>query len=159
MTEYDTIEEGRNAEKQWRDKDLMETLYHEKGMSQDEIADHFDNKITQAGVGYCLDQLGIEKCDRSEAAKLRWQKLRDPEHLRRLADEIEAALEGDNIEDNTRIANGLPDYCPNCEGWVDSWVEAMIGDPVRAGWDCEFCGASDAYEIITRGQDNQRPRR
>lgn len=90
MTEYETIDEARDGEKPWRDEDLMRELYHDKLMSQDEIAAHFDGKITQAGVGYCLDQLGIEKRDRSEAAKAKWAKLKDPEYLRRLADEIES---------------------------------------------------------------------
>lgn len=74
MTEYETIDEARNAEKPWRDEELMRELYHDRRMSQQDIAEHFDNRITQAGVGYCLDQLGIEKRDRSEAAKLRCQK-------------------------------------------------------------------------------------
>ena len=61
-----------NKTKPWRDEELMRELYHEKRMSQQEIADRFDNEITQAGVGYCLDELGIEKRSRSEAARIRW---------------------------------------------------------------------------------------
>lgn len=61
-------------DKPWRDEELMRKLYHEKQMSQQEIADHFDHEITQGGVGYCLDELGIEKRSRSEAACLRWRK-------------------------------------------------------------------------------------
>lgn len=93
MTEYETIDEARNAEKPWRDKELMETLYHEKEMSQDEIAEHFDGKITQAGVGYCLTALGIEKRTRSEAAKVKWEKFGGPTYLRQLADELEDTRE------------------------------------------------------------------
>lgn len=93
MTEYDTIEEARDAEKPWQDGDLMRELYHDKKMSQDEIAEHLDGKITQAGVGYCLTALGIEKRTRSEAAKVKWKKFRDPTYLRQLADELEDARE------------------------------------------------------------------
>lgn len=64
-------------EKPWRDKELMRELYHDKRMSQREISDYFDNEITPGGVGYCLDELGIEKRSRSEAAHIRWLK----EHL------------------------------------------------------------------------------
>ena len=61
-------------DKPWRDEELMRELYHGKRMSQQEIADYFDNEITQAGVGYCLDELGIEKRSRSESTKDRWHK-------------------------------------------------------------------------------------
>lgn len=50
----------------------MRELYHEKRMSQQDIADHFDNEITQAGIGCCLNDLGIEKRSRSESARIRW---------------------------------------------------------------------------------------
>ena len=63
-----------NKTKPWRDEELMRKLYHEKRMSQQEIADYFDNEITQGGVGYCLDELGIEKRSRAESAKIRHQK-------------------------------------------------------------------------------------
>ena len=59
-------------EKPWQDEDTLRELYHEKRMSQQEISDHFDNDITQAGIGYWLDKLGIEKRTRSESAKIRW---------------------------------------------------------------------------------------
>ena len=61
-------------DKPWRDEELMRELYHGKRMSQQDIADYFDNEITQAGVGYCLDELGIEKRSRSESAKVRCLK-------------------------------------------------------------------------------------
>lgn len=61
-------------DKPWRDEELMRKLYHEKRMSQREIADHFDNEITPGGIGYCLDELGIEKRSRAEAARIRWLK-------------------------------------------------------------------------------------
>ena len=61
-------------DKPWRDEELMRELYHGKRMTQREIADHFDNEITQAGIGYCLDELGIEKRSRAESAKIRHQK-------------------------------------------------------------------------------------
>lgn len=61
-------------DKPWRDEALMRELYHERKMSQQEIADHFDNEITQGGVGYVLGELGIEKRSRSESAQARWHK-------------------------------------------------------------------------------------
>lgn len=61
-------------DKPWRDEELMRKLYHEKRMSQREISDHFDNEVTPGGIGYCLDELGIEKRSRGEAAKIRWLK-------------------------------------------------------------------------------------
>lgn len=73
-SKYNTIEEAMNAEKPWRDKELMEELYLDRLMSQQEIATNFDNNITQAGVGYWLDKHNIEKRSRSEAARVRWLK-------------------------------------------------------------------------------------
>lgn len=61
-------------EKPWRDEELMRELYHDRRMSQREISDHFDNEITPGGVGYCLDELDIEKRTRAEAAEARWSK-------------------------------------------------------------------------------------
>ena len=63
-----------NKTKPWRDEELLRELYHGKRMSQKDIADYFDNEITQAGIGYYLDELGIEKRTRSESARIRWLK-------------------------------------------------------------------------------------
>ena len=65
---------SENKTKPWRDKELLRELYHGKRMSQQEIADHFDNKITGQGVKYWLEKHGIEKRSRAEAAKIRWLK-------------------------------------------------------------------------------------
>lgn len=92
MTEYDTIEEARSAEKPWLDESFLRELYVEQRLSSIEVAQYFGN-ISDAGVRYWLDEHGIERRSRSEAATVKWAKLRDPEHLRRLADEIEAAIE------------------------------------------------------------------
>lgn len=62
-----------NKTKPWRDEELLRELYHEKRMSQREISDHFNGDITPGGIGYVLDDLGIEKRSRSEAAVVRWE--------------------------------------------------------------------------------------
>ena len=92
MTEYETIEEARSAERPWLDEPFLHELYEEKRMSSIEIAQYCGN-ITDAGIRYWLDRHGIEIRGRPEAASARWEKLRSPEHLRQLADEIEHALE------------------------------------------------------------------
>ena len=92
MTEYETIEEARSAERPWLDESFLKELYVERRLSSLEIAQYIGN-ITDAGVRYWLDRHGIEIRGRPEAAAARWEKLRDPEHLRRLADEIEASLD------------------------------------------------------------------
>ena len=89
MVEYETIEEARRAEKPWLDESFLRELYVEKRLSSLEIAQYIGN-ITDAGVRYWLDRHGIEIRGRPEAAAARWEKLRDPDHLRRLADEIES---------------------------------------------------------------------
>ena len=118
MAEYDTIDEARSAERPWLDESFLRELYVEARMSSIEIA-QFCGNITDAGVRYWLDKHGIERRSRSEAATEKWAKLRDPEHLRRLADEIEAALEDSRptptCDDCDRgvllMENGL---CPFC---------------------------------------------
>ena len=91
-TEYATIQEALDAERPWIDPDFLRELYVEKRLSSVEIAQLVGN-ITDAGVRYWLDKHDIERRDRSEAARERWAKLRDPDHLRRLAGEIEALTE------------------------------------------------------------------
>lgn len=97
MTEYETIDEARRAEKPWLDESLLRELYVEQRLSSIEVAQYFGN-ITDAGVRYWLDEHCIERRSRSEAATEKWAKLRDPDHLRRLADEIEDAVEADGAE-------------------------------------------------------------
>ena len=92
MSEYETIEEARSAERPWLDESFLRELYVEKRLSSIEIAQYIGN-ITDAGVRYWLEKHGIERRSRSEAAMSKWAKLRDPDHLRRLADEIEDAIE------------------------------------------------------------------
>ena len=94
-SEYETIDEARSAERPWLDESFLRELHEEKRLSSLEIAQYIGN-ITDAGVRYWLDRHGIEIRGRPEAAAARWEKLRDPDHLRRLADEIEDALEDNN---------------------------------------------------------------
>ena len=97
MTEYDTIGEALRAEKPWLDEAVLRELYEDKRLSSLEIAQYFGN-ITDAGVRYWLEKHGIERRSRSEAATAKWAKLRDPDHLRRLADEIEGAIEESTLD-------------------------------------------------------------
>ena len=62
------------ADKPWQDRETLRELYVDKRMSTIEIAEHFDNDITDAGIGYWIDKHGIEKRSRSEAAQIRRQK-------------------------------------------------------------------------------------
>lgn len=61
-------------DKPWQDRETLRELYVDKRMSTIEIGDHFDNDITDAGIGYWIDKHGIEKRSRSEAAQIRRQK-------------------------------------------------------------------------------------
>ena len=61
-------------DKPWQDRETLRELYVDKRMSQQDIADHFDNGITDQGVKYWLEKHGIDKRSRSESAKARWHK-------------------------------------------------------------------------------------
>lgn len=63
-----------DKEKPWQDKETLRQLYEDELMSQQDIADHFDNELTGHGIKYWLEKHGIEKRSRAEAAKLRWLK-------------------------------------------------------------------------------------
>lgn len=60
-------------EKPWQDEETLRELYHERGMSMQEIADHFGG-LTWGGIKYWMDKLDIERRNRSDAAKKRWLK-------------------------------------------------------------------------------------
>lgn len=123
MTIYDTIEEALRAERPWLDEEVLRELYEEKRMSSIEIAQHFGN-ITDVGVRYWLDRHGIERRDHSEAAKARWEKLRSPEHLRRLADEIESAM-NESSSDTTYDHSGR---APEDTGIAKDVLQEALGD-------------------------------
>ena len=137
-----------NKMKPWRDEELMRELYHEKRMSQQDIADYFGNEITQGGVGYCLDDLGIEKRSRAESAKIRHQKefikpYTDPTHGYEIL-----RNEYDGIDEKVTVHRLLAVAKFGIDAVKDKVVHHNAPEADRS-WGIPWDNRPDAIELVT----------